>query len=135
VKTIYNLLDIYKGMKLIDVINESEEDRLYKKGKAIYTALKRGKLNYGGGEGLEPARITYLLSDERDIFISKEGGIYITPKEIKVREENRRCMVMSLERLQDLIKDNFKRFGIALSFKNFKPREDWDTWLDREGPN
>jgi len=123
-------------MKLLDIINESNEDKLLRKGKAVYTALKSGKINYYQfGEDNEPARLTYTLSDERNIFISEEGGIWITPKKIKVREENKECLKISAGRVQDLIKEKFERFNISLNLRNFNSREDWDTWLDREGLN
>jgi hypothetical protein len=123
-------------MKLLDIINESNEDKLLRKGKAVYTALKSGKINYHQfGEDNEPARLTYTLSDEINIFISEEGGIWITPKKIKVREENKECMVMSAGKVENLIKEKFKRFNISLNLRNFNSHEDWDTWLDREGLN
>jgi hypothetical protein len=102
-------------MKLLDIINESNEDKLLRKGKAVYTALKSGKINYYQfGEDNEPARLTYTLSDERNIFISEEGGIWITPKKIKVREENKECLKISTGRVQDLIKEKFERHNIYL---------------------
>jgi hypothetical protein len=117
------------------MVNESNEDKLLKKGKAVYTVLKSGKIKYQRDEDNEPARLTYTLSDKRDIFISEEGGIWITPKKIKVREENKECLKMSAGRVQDLIKEKFERFNISLNLRNFNSREDWDTWLDREGLN
>ena len=117
-------------------LNENhDENKLLRKGKAVYTVLKRGKINYQRDEDNEPARLTYILSDERNIFISEEGGIWITPKKIKVREENKECLKISAGRVQDLIKEKFERFNISLNLRNFNPREDWDTWLGREGLN
>ena len=118
------------------MVNENhDENKLLRKGKAVYTALKSGKINYQRDEDNELARLTYTLSDERNIFISEEGGIWITPKKIKVREENKECLKISAGRVQDLIKEKFERFNISLNLRNFNPREDWDTWLGREGLN
>jgi hypothetical protein len=123
-------------MKLLDIINENEEEKLLKKARIIYKAFKIGTVNYYlNGEENEPARMTYTLSDERNIFISEEGGIWITPKKIKVREENKECLKISPGRVQDLIKEKFGRFNIKINLRNFNPREEWDTWLDREGLN
>jgi hypothetical protein len=132
VKTIYNLLDIYKGMKLIDVINESEEDRLYKKGKAIYTALKRGKIDlYLRGKENEPATFTYTLSDSYAIVLSRDGEVFITPNEIKIREENKECMGMGIGLMEMWINHKFKNFNIRLVWDNFNPRRDLDTYIER----
>ena len=127
----------YQGKKpWEESLNENhDENKLLRKGKAVYTVLKRGKINYQRDEDNEPARLTYTLSDERNIFISEEGGIWITPKKIKVREENKECLKISAGRVQDLIKEKFERFNIWLNLRNFNPREDWDTWLGREGLN
>ena len=127
----------YEGKKpWEESLNENhDENKLLRKGKAVYTVLKRGKINYQRDEDNEPARLTYTLSDERNIFISEEGGIWITPKKIKVREENKECLKISAGRVQDLIKEKFERFNIWLNLRNFNPREDWDTWLGREGLN
>ena len=127
----------YQGKKpWEESLNENhDENKLLRKGKAVYTVLKRGKINYQRDEDNEPARLTYTLSDERNIFISEEGGIWITPKKIKVREENKECLKISAGRVQDLIKEKFERFNIWLNLRNFNPREDWDTWLNREGLN
>ena len=127
----------YKGKKpWEEPLNENhDENKLLKKGKAVYTVLKSGKINYQRDEDNERARLTYTLSDERNIFISEEGGIWITPKKIKVREENKECLKISAGQVQDLIKEKFERFNISLNLRNFNPREDWDTWLGREGLN
>jgi hypothetical protein len=120
-------------MKLLNILNENyDQNKLLKKGKAVYTVLKSGKINYQRDEDNEPARLTYTLSDERNIYISVKGDIWIRPMKIKVREENKECLKMSSGRVQDLIKEKFERFNISLNLMNFNPREDWDTWLDRE---
>ena len=51
-------------MKLLDIINENEEEKLLKKARIIYKAFKTGTVNYYlNGEENEPARMTYTLSD------------------------------------------------------------------------
>ena len=123
-------------MKLIDIINESEEDRLYKKGKAVYTALKSGKVNlpqWVNSKSKEPATFTYILSNAYAIVLSEDGEIFITPNDIKIREENEGCMNIGVHHMKTGIRDKFENFNIRLVWDNFDPRRDVDFYIERMG--
>lgn len=125
------------NMKLIDIINEDENDikvRLTKKANAVYSVLKKGTIKYYfNGEDNEPAIYTYNLSDGKRVVVSGLGDIYIVPDKIKIREENRECAKISFNGFEKLLKQKFEGFNINLSVHNFYPG-DVDTWLDREHP-
>jgi hypothetical protein len=102
-------------MKLLDVINESEEERLLKRGKTVYKALRKGTI---GGDNPEQPHFTYVLSDDFTVYINN-AGIIIFTNEVKIKQLNRSCDRYSNNYVMDLIRKRFEPFGITLSITSY----------------
>jgi len=119
-------------MKLLNIINENhDENKLLKKGKTVYKALRKGTI---GGDDPEQPHFTYVLSDDFTVDINN-AGILIFTNEVKIKQLNRSCDRYSNNYVMDLIRKRFEPFGITLSitsyYMDFKV-EPWESPINEE---
>lgn len=96
-------------MKFIDILTESEMDRLYKKAELIYRALKTGEVTSGS------CKVIYTFSDDMDVKVDPHNhNVYLKPKGIKIKETSKYCKVVPISFVIHKIKGKFKNFNIAL---------------------
>ena len=118
-------------MKLLDVINESEEERLLKRGKTVYKALRKGTI---GGDNPEQPHFTYVLSDDFTVDINN-AGIIIFTNEVKIKQLNRSCDRYSNNYVMDLIRKRFEPFGITLSITSYYMDFKVEPWKEELNEN
>ena len=125
----------YKGKKpweeQIDLNENHDENKLLKKGKTVYKALRKGTI---GGDDPEQPHFTYVLSDDFTVDINN-AGILIFTNEVKIKQLNRSCDRYSNNYVMDLIRKRFEPFGITLSitsyYMDFKV-EPWESPLNED---
>ena len=98
-------------MKFLDIINESNEDKLIRKGKLIFKALRKGTI--GSMDEPNKPMFTYELSNDMSVNITY-GDIIIFTDEIKVVELNEPCVRMSTDLMANKIRNRFKQFKVQL---------------------
>lgn len=98
-------------MKLLDVINESNEDKLIKKGKIIFKALKKGTI--GSDDKPNEPRFTYELSTDISVRLD-DGNIVIFTPEVKIVELNRACRIISADLMAHKIRKRFEQFKVIV---------------------
>lgn len=112
-------------------LNESNEDKLIKKGKLIFKLYNKGII--GSKDKPDEPRFSYELSDDTSVGTLANGYIVIFTDKVKIVELNRACRYTSVLFMGSLIQKRFEQFGITLSYPHID-KEDVDTHLEREGP-
>ena len=92
-------------------LNESNEDKLIKKGKIIFKALRKGTI--GSKDEPNKPMFTYELSNDMSVNTTY-GDIIIFTDEIKVVELNEPCVRMSTDLMANKIRNRFKQFKVQL---------------------
>ena len=92
-------------------INESNEDKLIRKGKLIFKALRKGTI--GSMDEPNKPMFTYELSNDMSVNTTY-GDIIIFTDEIKVVELNEPCVRMSTDLMANKIRNRFKQFKVQL---------------------
>jgi len=108
-------------------LNESNEDKLIRKGKLIFKALRKGTI--GSEDEPNKPMFTYELSDDMSVSLH-EGEIIIFTDEIKVVELNEPCVRMSTDLMARKISNRFKQFKVTLSHPPIHPFN-VDSYYDR----
>ena len=94
------------------MVYENREDRLIKKAKTVFKALKKGTI--GPKDDPNEPRFKYELSD--NITIDRNNvGIILTTDKIKIIELNRACRLTDVDYMGSLIRKRFSHFGIVLT--------------------
>lgn len=107
-----NIITTTPSNKTIMTIYEGEEDRLIKKGKTVFKALKKGTI--GSKDDSNEPHFKYELSD--NINIDRNNvGIILTTDRIKIKELNRACRHNDPDYMSSLIRKRFSHFGILLT--------------------
>ena len=92
-------------------LNESDKDKLIKKGKIIFKALRKGTI--GSKDEPNKPMFTYELSNDMSVNTTY-GDIIIFTDEIKVVELNEPCVRMSTDLMANKIRNRFKQFKVQL---------------------
>ena len=93
-------------------LNESEEDKMIKKGKTVFKALKKGTI--GSKDDPNEPHFKYELSN--NITIDRNNvGIILTTDRIKIKELNRACRHNDPDYMGSLIRKRFSHFGIVFT--------------------
>jgi len=92
-------------------LNESNEDKLIRKGKLIFKALRKGTI--GSMDEPNKPMFTYELSNDMSVNTTY-GDIIIFTDEIKVVELNEPCVRMSTDLMANKIRNRFKQFKVQL---------------------
>jgi hypothetical protein len=105
-----------RGMKFVldkqnEPINESNEDKLIRKGKLIFKALRNGTI--GSDDKPNEPRFTYELSTDISVRID-DGNIIIFTPEVKIVELNRACRIISADLMAHKIRKRFEQFKVIL---------------------
>ncbi len=108
-------------------LNESKEDKLIRKGKLIFKALRKGTI--GSEDEPNKPMFTYELSDDMSVSLH-EGEIIIFTDEVKVVELNEPCVRMSTDLMARKISNRFKQFKVTLSHPPIHPFN-VDSYYDR----
>lgn len=104
-------------MKFLDILNESHEgqrERMIKKGKTVFKALRKGVISDEEPGGL---RYSYELSDDFTVDINNMGIIIYTAG-VKIKELNKACDNYTPGYKISRIRDKFYQFGIVLTYPN-----------------
>ena len=111
-------------MKFIDILTESEMDRLYKKAELIYRVLKAGEVTTGS------CTVLYTLSDVKSVSVGPLNHvIYIKPKGIKIKETSKYCAVVPIASVIHKIKSKFRNFNIVLDSFDIKHEDvEYHKW-------
>ena len=125
-----------RGMKFVldkpkEPINESNEDKLIRKGKLIFKALRNGTI--GSDDKPNEPRFTYELSTDISVRID-DGNIIIFTPEVKIVELNRACRIISADLMAHKIRKRFEQFKVILHHPPIIS-DNVDTDLKREGLN
>jgi hypothetical protein len=115
-------------MKLIDLINESREERMTSKAKTIFKVFRKGTV--GSKDNPNEPMFSYELSDDISVDRNNAGIILFTDR-VKIVELNRACRHTSVAYMADKIRKRFQDFGIILTHPTID-KEDVDTDLERE---
>lgn len=108
-------------------LNESNEDKLLKKGKVIFKALRKGTI--GSKDEPNKPMFTYELSNDMSINTTY-GDITIFTDEVKVVELNEPCLRMSTDLMAKKIWHRFKQFKVELNHPPIHPFN-VDSYYDR----
>ena len=108
-------------------LNESNEDKLIKKGKTIFKALRKGTI--GSEDEPNKPMFTYELSNDMSVNTTY-GEIIIFTDEIKVVELNEPCVRMSTDLMARKISKRFEQFKVILSHPPIHPFN-VDSYYDR----
>ena len=105
-----------RGMKFVldkpnEPINESNEDKLIRKGKLIFKALRNGTI--GSDDKPNEPRFTYELSNDISVR-SDDGNIIIFTPEVKIVELNRACRIISADLMAHKIRKRFEQFKVIV---------------------
>lgn len=128
-------------MKFLDIINESENDRLTKRINAIYKAFRTGKIKvHDNGDDKEPALYSYELSKDMSFIVTGMGSVFITPTTVKVKSLNKECNNISPEVTSGYIERALKRkfldsFDIRIRLDNFFYTDDLEPYNEPEKLN
>lgn len=122
-----------RGMKFVldkpnELINESNEDKLIRKGKLIFKALRNGTI--GSDDKPNEPRFTYELSTDISVRID-DGNIIIFTPEVKIVELNRACRIISADLMAHKIRKRFEQFKVILTHPPIIS-DNVDTDLKRE---
>lgn len=109
-------------------INESNEDKLIKKGKLIFKALRKGTI--GSKDEPNKPMFTYELSNNMSVNTTY-GDIIIYTDEIKVVELNEPCVRMSTVLMAKKIWNRFRQFKVELDHPPIHPLN-VDCYYDRQ---
>ena len=110
-------------MKFIDLIKEPSDDKLLKKAKTIFSALRRGKITRKDG-----VSFSYELGG-RTFARVHEGEIELVGSVISIKE-NTYCPINE-RYMTELIENKFKMFGINVELR--PPTEDQiEKWTGRK---
>ena len=110
-------------MKFIDLIKEPSDDKLLKKAKTIFSALRRGKITRKDG-----VSFSYELGS-RTFARVHEGEIELVGSVISIKE-NTYCPINE-RYMTELIENKFKMFGINVELR--PPTEDQiEKWTGRK---
>ena len=108
-------------------LNESNEDKLIRKGKLIFKALRKGTI--GSEDEPNKPMFTYELSNDMSVNTTY-GDIIIFTDEIKVVELNEPCVRMSTDLMANKIRNRFKQFKVQLHHPPIHPFN-VDSYYDR----
>ena len=108
-------------------LNESNEDKLIRKGKLIFKALRKGTI--GSEDEPNKPMFTYELSNDMSVSLDY-GQIIIFTDEVKVVELNEPCVRMSTDLMARKISNRFKQFKVTLSHPPIHPFN-VDSYYDR----
>jgi hypothetical protein len=119
-------------MKLLEAINESEDSKLLKKLKTIFSALKEGTITRKDG-----VSFSYEISDNMDSII-KKGKIQIYGFVSKIIERTY-CPINEMY-MTEMIENRFKKFGIDANLRQpfksdvykFNGKKPWETDLNEQ---
>ena len=119
-------------MKLLDAINESEDSKLLKKLKTIFSALKEGTITRKDG-----VSFSYEISDNMDSII-KKGKIQIYGFVSKIIERTY-CPINEMY-MTELIENRFKKFGVDANLRQpfksdvykFDGKKPWEMDLNEQ---
>lgn len=105
-----------RGMKFVldkpkEPINESNEDKLIRKGKLIFKALRNGTI--GSDDKPNEPKFTYELSNDISVRID-DGNIIIFTPEVKIVELNRACRIISADLMAHKIRKRFEQFKVIV---------------------
>ena len=128
-----------RGMKFVldkpnEPLNESKDDKLIRKGKLIFKALRKGTI--GSDENPDRSKFSYELSNDMSVSIF-EGNIVIFTPDVKIVELNKECGTLSADYMARKIRNKFKQFKIMLSHPKLDYRN-VDSYYERnkrEGVN
>ena len=101
-------------MKFTDLINESREERMTSKAKIVFKTFKKGTI--GSKDNPNEPMFNYELADDMGITIDDNNRIHIFTSEIKIKELNRVCGLVSVVSMGRKIKKIFQKFNIELSY-------------------
>jgi hypothetical protein len=108
-------------------LNESKEDKLIRKGKLIFKALRKGTI--GSEDEPNKPMFTYELSNDMSVNTTY-GDIIIFTDEVKVVELNEPCVRMSTDLMARKISKRFEQFKVILSHPPIHPFN-VDSYYDR----
>lgn len=94
-----------------ETLNENNEDKLIRKGKLIFKALRKGTI--GSMDEPNKPMFTYELSNSMSVNTTY-GDIVIFTDEIKIVELNEPCVRMSTDVMANKIRNRFKQFKVQL---------------------
>ncbi len=128
-------------MKFLDIINESENDRLTKRINTIYKAFRTGKIKvHDNGEDKEPALYSYELSKDMSVIVTGMGSVFVTPATVKVKSLNKECNKISPEVASGHIERALKKkfldsYDIRIRLDNFFYTDDLESYNEPEKLN
>jgi hypothetical protein len=108
-------------------LNESNEDKLIRKGKLIFKALRKGTI--GSEDEPNKPMFTYELSNDMSVSLDY-GQIIIFTDEVKIVELNEPCVRMSTDLMARKISKRFEQFKVILSHPPIHPFN-VDSYYDR----
>ena len=97
-------------MKFLE-LNESEEEKLVKKGKTIFKALKTGTI--GSIKNPKEPRFSYKLWGDVEITVNNVGILAVVDR-LTIKELNDECKQYDKGFLKDKVRTRFGRFGVWL---------------------
>ena len=119
-------------MKFIDLVKEPSDDKLLKKAKTIFSALRKGKITRSDG-----VSFSYELGGRTHARVY-EGEIELIGSVISIKE-NTYCPINE-RYMTELIENKFKMFGINVELRpptedqieKYKGKKPWEEPLNEE---
>ena len=113
-------------------INENYDERrqkMIKKGKTVFKALRKGVISDEGPDGL---RFSYELSNDFTVDVNNLGIVIFTDG-VKIKELNRACNRYSTGYMVSRIRNKFYQFDIVLTYPHVTS-DDVERWEEPEEP-
>ena len=113
-------------------INENYDERrqkMIKKGKTVFKALRKGVISDEGPDGL---RFSYELSNDFTVDVNNLGIVIFTDG-VKIKELNRACDRYSTGYMVSRIRNKFYQFDIVLTYPHVTS-DDVERWEEPEEP-
>ena len=122
-----------------DSINESEDkheqrrEKMIKKGKTVFKALRKGIISDEGPDGL---RFSYELSNDFTVDVNNLGIVVYTDG-VKIKKLNKACDAFSPGYKMSRIRNKFYQFDIVLTYPNvtYKDVEQYVEPINEEKDN